>query len=52
MLSCMIVRRHPRACVECVDLVSAAETRIQMATGAIWGRALRIRNLSYIHYLG
>lgn len=40
MLSCMIVQRHSQACVECVDLVSAAEMSIQMATGAIWGSEL------------
>lgn len=52
MLSCMNVRRHPRARVVGVDLVAAAETRIQMACGAIRGWALRIRNLFYIYYQG
>lgn len=37
MLSCMIVRRHPQACVEGVDLVTAVEMRIQMACSAITG---------------
>lgn len=52
MLSCMIVPRHPQACVECVDLVSAAETRIQMATVAIWVWALRIRTSLVSFILG
>lgn len=52
MLSCMIVRRHPQDCVVGVDLVTAAEMKIQMASGAIWGWDLRIRNLYNIHYLG